>query len=143
KMGGWDESSRERSGYSVDRKEAPIADPKTFGAYLQDEALILRRTRADAGRALPAMTRITREVAYDTKVFDDIQDGAMRLANIIVGHSMKRAGVANLEAAKNIRSEVGQASLELDNMLRQATGVAKAPYVAQFVRMLLEQGEPV
>ncbi len=36
------------------------------------------------------------------------------------------------------------ASSELSNTLRQATGVDKAPYVAAFVRMLVEEhGEPV
>ncbi len=28
-------------------------------------------------------------------------------------------------------------------MMRQATGIAKAPYVAEFVRMLVESGESV
>ena len=32
---------------------------------------------------------------------------------------------------------------ELDMLVRQATGVAKAPYVASFVRLLLEAGENV
>lgn len=36
-----------------------------------------------------------------------------------------------------------QAAGEFDRLLRQATGVAKAPYVAEFVRLLLESGQKV
>ncbi len=36
-----------------------------------------------------------------------------------------------------------QAARDLDWRLRQATGIAKAPYVAAFVKMLLESGETV
>ena len=36
-----------------------------------------------------------------------------------------------------------RAAGELDGLVRQATGVAKAPYVAEFVRLLLESGEKV
>ena len=36
-----------------------------------------------------------------------------------------------------------QAAEELSNIVRHATGVAKAPYVADFVRLLVESDEPV
>src|SRR4028118_2226849 len=36
-----------------------------------------------------------------------------------------------------------QASEEFSNKLRQATGIAKAPFVAEFARMLVEAGETV
>jgi hypothetical protein len=35
------------------------------------------------------------------------------------------------------------AAEQLSNKLRQATGIAKAPYVAEFVRLLIESGEKV
>ena len=40
-------------------------------------------------------------------------------------------------------TQKGEASREFDMKLRQATGIAKAPAVAQFVRMLVESGQPV
>jgi hypothetical protein len=36
-----------------------------------------------------------------------------------------------------------QAAGEFDALMRQATGIAKAPYVAEFVRPLLDSGEPI
>ncbi len=41
------------------------------------------------------------------------------------------------------RGQKMQASEELSGLVRQATGIAKAPYVAAFVRMLVESGKKV
>ncbi|MDI7181059.1 hypothetical protein QMO16_29155, partial [Klebsiella pneumoniae] len=41
------------------------------------------------------------------------------------------------------RGEKMRAAGEFDQLVRQATGVAKAPYVAEFVRLLLESGQQV
>lgn len=48
-----------------------------------------------------------------------------------------------LQQGQGKRGEKMMAAEEFSNKLRQATGIAKAPYVAQFVRMLCENGEPV
>lgn len=129
-FGDMEEFNREWcSGYYGHKK---IADPAAFGVYLRREGLMLRRSRKDIGRELPhEPQKIVEEVDCDPAVIGKIGGNAMALAKIIVGENEK------------YRGEKLQASGELDALVRQATGVAKAPYVAEFVRMLLESGEKV
>lgn len=107
-----------------------MKDPKAFGAWARDEGLIVRHTRKDVGRELPKVTRVIQDVDCDAAALDAVGDSAGALARIIMG----LAGAQPKGAAF-------QASQELSNLLRQATGVAKAPYVADFVRLLVESGE--
>jgi hypothetical protein len=67
-------------------------------------------------------------VDYDAKAVQSIDDLAQRLA---------------IRATTGSFVERGQAARELDIMVRQATGVSKARAVAQFVRLMVEAGEPV
>ncbi len=108
-----------------------IRDPKALGAYLREHFIMIRRTRADVSRELPAMTKIIETVNYDSKPLDDVQSDAAELARIVVGD----VDVKGFDQLK--------ASQELSWKLRQATGIAKARYVASFVRMLVEGGDPV
>lgn len=108
-----------------------LRDPDAFGAYLRREGIMLRRTRKDVGRELPKLSIIPHTVESDTKVLEQLTGDAVALARIIVGHNEQYRGQRMLAAA------------EFDVMLRQATGIAKAPYVAQFVRILIENGEKV
>lgn len=112
-------------------EKATIKDPKAFGAYLRDEGLMLRRTRADVGRELPQLTKVPHTIDADTAALERVGAAASELARVILGLGERHRG------------EKMKASEELSNMLRQATGVAKAPYVADFVRMLVENGEQV
>ncbi len=107
-----------------------IADPKAFGLYLRDQGLMLRRTRADVGRELPPLTRVQHVIDCDTDALDAVAGDAARLAEIILAQGGK--GLDKMEAAG-----------ELDWKLRQATGIGKAPFVADFVRLLVESGEQV
>jgi superfamily II DNA or RNA helicase len=108
-----------------------IKDPAAFGTYLRDAGLMLRRTRAEVGRELPPLTKIAHEVDADTEALDRVGDAAAELARVILA----QGGTA--------RGEKLRASEELSWMLRQATGIAKAPFVAAFVRLLVESGERV
>lgn len=114
---------------SDDADKAEIADPKAFGAMLRDQAIMLRRTREDVGRELPALTKVVHEIDADLAQLKKIEGDAIDLAKVILsqGESFERM----------------KASSEFSNRLRQATGIAKAPFVAEFVRMLLEQDRPV
>lgn len=107
-----------------------VADPKALGTYLRDQGLMLRRTRRDVGRELPAFTRIHHVVECDEQriklATGDVAELARRVLN--------RIG-SNLERMKNAG--------ELDYRLRQATGIGKAGAVAEFVRILVESGERV
>lgn len=110
------------------RGNAAIADPSAFGAYLREQAIMIRRTREDVGRELPPLTIVPHTVESDD-AFDAV-DGVSELATYI----LSRSGAA---------FDQMKARGELDWKLRQATGIAKAKYVAGFVRMLVESGERV
>src|SRR6185369_14474294 len=105
--------------------------PRAFGIYMREQALMLRRTRAEVGRELPPLIRIPHHIDADTAPLEAVHSAATELARIILAQGGQARG-AQL-----------QASEELSWRLRQATGIAKAPHVADFVRMLVENGEKV
>lgn len=111
--------------------KAPLADARLFGAHLRREGIMLRRTRSEVGRELPELTKIVHDVDVDEVKLDELKGNAIELAKVILGRN------------EAYRGERMQASAEFDAMMRQSTGLAKAPYVVQFVELLLESGEPV
>lgn len=132
-LGGLDEFVREWcssvGGLGGNQKWA-LADPQAFGTYVRDSGLMVRRTRRDVGRELPDLTQVVETVTSERRALARVETDAVRLAEVI------------LNGSRGI--DVMQASSELSNSLRQATGIDKAPAVAAFVDMLLEQsGEPV
>ena len=134
-LGTYDEFMREWCsgwGYGHQAGDKPkIRDPKAFGAYARSTGIMLRRTRSEVGRELPALSRAIQYVDADTDALDRVGASAAELARII------------LKQGETKRGEKMFASGEFDTILRQATGVAKAPYVADFVRLLVESGERV
>lgn len=107
-----------------------IKDPAAFGMMLRDAGLMLRRTREDVGQEMPPVTVVPHTVQTDHRVFDDVESRVAELARLVLDSSAQKL-------------DRFQASGDLDKMLRQATGLAKAPYVADFVQLLLEDDEPV
>lgn len=105
-----------------------ISDPKALGTYLREQHVMIRRLKTDVGQQLPAVSRIVETIEYDAKAVAAVEDLARQLA---------------IKATTGGFMERGQAARDLDIMVRQATGVAKAPTVAKFVRILVEAGEPV
>lgn len=120
----------ESSGFRPDDK-AKIKNPKAFGVYTRDEGLMIRRTREEVRRELPPVENVMHLIDADMAALDRVGAAAAELARIIVARN------------ESYRGQIMRASEELTNILRQATGVAKAPFVADFVRLLVEQGEPV
>lgn len=110
--------------------KAMIKDPEAFGTYLRESGIMLRRTRKDVSRELPAMTRTTHHCDADAKALEDAENRAAELARIILSRDTSW-------------NERGEATREIDWRMRQATGIAKAPYVAAFVQMLVDSGERV
>lgn len=109
-----------------------IHDPQAFGSYMRESGLMLRRTRKDVGRELPACSNITVPIEANTDALDKLGAGCDELAHIILG------------GAEQYRGQKMHAAAEFDMRMRQATGIAKAPFVAEFVRMLhMESGEPI
>lgn len=112
-------------------EDAIIKNPKAFGAWAREQFLIVRHTRKEVGRELPAVTRIPQTIDSDPDALNRVGDAAAELARIILGQAMSAQG------------DRFRAAQELSLLLRQATGIAKAPHVAAFVRMLVESGESV
>lgn len=108
-----------------------IRDPKAFGSYMREAGLMIRRTRSEVGRELEPLTKVPHTIDADTEALSSIEDSAAELAQIILAQGEAKKG------AKMMASE------QLSNVLRQATGIAKAPYVADFTRLLVESGESV
>lgn len=128
RLGTEEEFAREWCGTrSVDK--AKVKNPQLLGQHLRDMGLMLRRTRAEVGRELPKQQWIQVPVESDTKVIQQAEGAAAELARIILAQSGYN-GMAKLKAAQ-----------ELDAKIRHATGVAKAPFVAGFVRQLVQSRE--
>lgn len=128
-LGAEEEFRREWCDYSWDKPR--ISDSKAFGTYMRSSGLMLRRTREEVGRELPDVIRIPHTVEANEAALNEVGDACAELARLI------------LARGENFKGQKMQASEELSNRLRQATGIAKAPYVAEFVRMLIENGERV
>jgi SNF2 family DNA or RNA helicase len=124
-LGTLEEFNREWCDASEDKPR--IRDPRAFGSYVREAGLMLRRTRAEVGRELPALTKIPHHIDADEKELDKVAGSAAELARVILR-----------QGAQTHRAEKLQASEEFSNKLRQATGIAKAPFVAEFVRLLVE-----
>jgi len=125
-LGSWDEFSREWC--HVVGSKWRITDPKALGTYMREQHVLLRRTKADVGLQLPKVSRIVEHIDYDQKAVAAVDDMARMLA---------------IKATSGSFIERGSAARDLDVMMRQTTGVAKAKSVAMFARLLVEAGEPV
>lgn len=127
-LGTFDEFVREWCSTIYGEKKARVTDPVAFGTYLRNNKLFLRRTRKDVGRLLPPIMRYVQDAEFDEAVYRKGTASADELARILLtGNNLDR----------------GMAARQLDLELRQATGLAKAPFVAELVRMLVESGEKV
>lgn len=102
-----------------------VEDPAALGTYLRSSGMLLRRTRKDVHRELPDPIRIRQEVDADAAKIDELAGDALQMAQLVLDSTTRQ-------------QERWTAAGDLDWRMRQATGVAKAPYVAEFVRMLLE-----
>jgi SNF2 family DNA or RNA helicase len=109
------------------RPKLVVKDPKALGTYLRENFIMLRRTRAEVKRELPPSQRIVQKIDCDKKALDKIENDATALAKII------------LAQGEQYKGQKLNASEQFSNKMRQATGIAKAPFVAEFINILLEQ----
>jgi SNF2 family DNA or RNA helicase len=110
--------------------KASIKNPAAFGAYMREAGLMLRRTRKEVGRELPPCYADVQHVDADLDALEQVSKTCAELAEMLL-----KAGGMGIDKMR--------AADEFDWRLRQATGVAKAPYVAEFVKLLVESGEKV
>lgn len=106
-----------------------VEKPDVLGDYLRREGLMLRRRKVDVQGQLPAKRRIVVDVEHDHGIYRRMIQPAVKLAR---GYD----GIKDW-------NQKGQAKREIEATTRQASGVAKAPHVAEFVHSLISSGERV
>jgi SNF2 family DNA or RNA helicase len=124
-MGQYEEFRREWCSYEYDKPK--IKEPRAFGLYMREAGLMLRRTRKEVKRELPPVIYIPHHIEADLDILDAVKGEAIELAKLI------------LKQTQDFKGQKMQAAGEFDLKLRQATGIAKAPYVAEFVKLLIEE----
>ena len=126
-LGDWESFTREWcDGYG----NHIVRDPALLGAHLRREGLILRRTKQEVLSELPPKRRLVQEIDADDRVYRELMRPVMEM----LGSLRTLLPDAKERALLEERISAGE---------RQATGVAKAPFVAAFVRALLDSGEKV
>lgn len=108
-----------------------VAKPELLGEKLREEGLMLRRTKQEVLKDLPPKRRLVMAVDSDDAVYRRLMQPVQQTV---------------LQFKTNAEANASQRALwemEIERGERQATGIAKAPYVAQFVRALLDADEKV
>lgn len=125
-LGDWESFSREWC-YSYNR--AMVAKPELLGEHLRREGLMLRRLKSDVLGELAPKRRLVQEIDWDDQVYRELMKPVADQLKILraTDDPSKRAIIEDAICQQQ----------------RQATGVAKAPFVAAFVRALLDGGEKV
>ena len=126
-LGDWESFTREWcDGYG----NHIVRDPALLGDYLKREGLILRRTKQEVLSELPPKRRLVQEIDSDDKTYRELMRPVMEM----LGSLRELHPDAKERTLLEERISAGE---------RQATGVAKAPFVAAFVRALIDNGEQV
>lgn len=120
--------SEDGAGQQIAQDGKMVADPVALGSYLREQRALLRRTKEDVGQQLPPVNTMVEHIGHDEKALKSIEEVARQLA--------LRYDTGGYE-------EKGKAALALDLLVRQATGLSKARYIAQYVKMFLDNNVPV
>jgi hypothetical protein len=124
-LGDWESFSREWcTGYGTQ----VIAEPEVLGDLLKREGLMLRRRKSEVLSQLPPKRRIVVDLDHDQSQWNALIKEAIQLAHKYDTSSF---------------TDKGLISREIDTQLRRASGLLKAPLVAEFVNSLIESGEKV
>ena len=127
-LGDWESFTREWCyGYG----NAIVIHPDWLGEHLRREGLMLRRTKKEVLPELPDKRRLVQLVDMDDALFQALMRPVIK---DLEGYASDTSLTPSRRALKANLLSQGE---------RQATGLAKAPYAAQFVRALLDAGEKV
>ena len=125
-LGDWESFSREWCyGYG----NMVVAKPELLGEHLRREGLMLRRLKADVLGELAPKRRLVQEIDWDDQVYRELMKP--------VADQLKMLRATDDPSRRAIIEDA------ICQQQRQATGVAKAPFVCAFVRALLDGGEKV
>lgn len=125
-LGDWESFSRE---WCYGYNSAIVAKPDLLGDYLRREGMMLRRTKDQVLTQLPPKRRLVQEIDWDDGIY-------RQLMTPVLDQVRTLSGVDDASKRALLEDQICQQE-------RQATGIAKAPYVAAFVRALLDGGETV
>ena len=127
-LGDWESFTREWCcGYGNN----VVQKPEVLGEYLRREGLMLRRTKQEVLPELPEKRRLVQQIDADDRLYQQLMPP--------VWEKMYRLR----ENRSLTASERSLLEDQISQEERQATGLAKAPYVCQFVKALLASGERV
>ena len=127
-LGSWESFTREWCyGYG----NSVVAKPELLGDFLRREGMMLRRTKAEVLPELPAKRRLVQHIDTDSAAYKALMEPVIQKLKLWY----EDKDLSPQERAL-LEGNISQGQ-------RQATGIAKAPYVAQFVRVLVEGGEKV
>ncbi len=127
-LGDYESFSRE---WCVGYGRRIVQKPELLGNYLRNEGLMLRRTKQEVLPELPEKRRLIQEIDADDVLYKTL------MAPVITKLHRWQTDT------KMSASERALLEDQISQQERQATGLAKAPYVCQFVRALCEAGERV
>lgn len=117
--------------YGLDQKTS-IIDPPGFRAWMSDQGVFLRRTREEVGIQMPPLNVQEYDIDVDSKDWKRLLESSdvAKVASLILDDRAPHR-------------DRWRASGDLDYKMRHATGVAKAPYVAEVAKLLLESEEKI
>jgi SWI/SNF-related matrix-associated actin-dependent regulator of chromatin subfamily A-like protein 1 len=127
-LGDWESFSREWcNGYGNDI----VIRPDLLGEHLRREGLMFRRTKKEVLPELPEKRRLVQEIDADDAVYRRLMQPVLEKLRL-----WQTDGQLSPSARALLEEQISQEE-------RRAAGMAKAPYVCQFVRALLDAGEKV
>ncbi|MBQ9409179.1 MAG: DEAD/DEAH box helicase [Clostridia bacterium] len=125
-LGDWESFTREWC-YGYNNKI--VAKPELLGEHLRREGLMLRRTKDDVLKELPPKRRLVQYIDFDDKLYAGLMEP--------LGERFSCLASAQTPGERALIED------QICQIQRQATGIAKAPFVAAFVTALLDAGEKV
>ena len=127
-LGDWETFTREWcSGYG----NRIVSKPELLGDHLRREGLMLRRTKQEVLPELPEKRRLVQEIDADDALYVHLMAPVWEKL-----YRWRQDQALSPSARALLEDQISQEA-------RQATGLAKAPYVCQFVKALVNAGEKV
>ncbi|MHA1136537.1 MAG: DEAD/DEAH box helicase [Candidatus Thorarchaeota archaeon] len=114
--------------FKGDWRLASIVKSKELGEYLMDEGLMLRRKKAEVLTELPPKSRSVQVIDLDKNLFIKMVSEQVSISHEILINKREPNQMMKL--------------MNVVNNIRRASGIAKAQHVAEFVKPILEAGEP-
>ena len=108
-----------------------VQKPELLGDHLRREGLMLRRTKQEVLPELPEKRRLVQEIDADDALYVQLMAPVWEKL-----YRWRQDQGLSASARALLEDQISQEA-------RQATGLAKAPYVCQFVKALVNNGEKV